>query len=109
MAIQHRKKREGLGKMRICSPPERRANTQALAGILGTYGILANRCLTLIPCNHRTTMCAVNFVVRHILPLFQYLFLAGLIGAIPVIIVTAIRTAESMFEEDHDGQTGRRS
>jgi len=54
-------------------------------------------------------MCAVNFVVRHILPLFQYLFLAGLIGAIPVIIVTAIRTAQSILEEDHDGQTGQGS
>lgn len=54
-------------------------------------------------------MCAVNFVIRHILPLFQYLFLAGLIGAIPVIIVTAIRTAESILEKDHDGQTGHGS
>jgi hypothetical protein len=42
----------------------------------------------------------VNFLVHYFLPAFQYLFFAGLIGAIPVIIVTAIRTAESMLEED---------
>jgi hypothetical protein len=47
-----------------------------------------------------TTIKSVHFVVHNILPVFQYLFLAGLIGAIPVIIVTAIRTAESMFEGD---------
>jgi hypothetical protein len=47
-----------------------------------------------------TTMTLVNFVVHYFLPVFKYLFLAGLIGAIPVIIVTAIRTAHSMFEED---------
>jgi hypothetical protein len=42
----------------------------------------------------------VNFVVHHVLPLFQYLFFAGLIGAVPVIIITAIKTAKSMLEED---------
>lgn len=42
----------------------------------------------------------VHFVVHYFLPMFKYLFLAGLIGAIPVIIVTAIKTAESMFEGD---------
>jgi hypothetical protein len=45
-------------------------------------------------------MKSVNFLVHHILPLFQYLFFAGLIGAVPVIIVTAIKTAQSMLEED---------
>jgi len=51
----------------------------------------------------------VNFVVRYFLPVFQYLFIAGLIGAIPVIIITAIRTAESMLEEDQNGQAGHSS
>ncbi|HKD79151.1 MAG TPA: hypothetical protein VKH81_05620 [Candidatus Angelobacter sp.] len=45
-------------------------------------------------------MTIVNFVVHHVLPLFQYLFFAGLLGAVPVIVVTAIKTAESMLEED---------
>jgi hypothetical protein len=39
-------------------------------------------------------------VAHYLLPVFQYVFLAGLIGAIPVIIVTAIKTAQSMFEGD---------
>jgi hypothetical protein len=38
--------------------------------------------------------------VHHILPLFEYTFLAGLIGAVPVIIVTAIKTTQSMFEHE---------
>jgi hypothetical protein len=42
----------------------------------------------------------VNFLVQYFLPAFKYLFFAGLIGAIPVIIITAIRTAGSMLEED---------
>jgi len=54
-------------------------------------------------------MSIVNFVVRYFLPIFQYLFLIGLAGAIPVIIITAIKTAESMLEEDHDGQSGHGS
>ena len=45
-------------------------------------------------------MQRVNFLAHHILPLFQYLFIAGLIGAVPVIIITAIKTAQSMLEED---------
>jgi len=45
-------------------------------------------------------MTIVNFVVHKILPLVQYLFFAGLIGAIPVIIITAVKTAESMLEPD---------
>lgn len=45
-------------------------------------------------------MGIVNFLVHHILPLFEYSFLAGLIGAVPVIIITAIKTAQSMLEED---------
>jgi hypothetical protein len=45
-------------------------------------------------------MAIVKFVAGHLLPLFQYLFFAGLIGAVPVIIITAVRTAQSMLEED---------
>jgi len=45
-------------------------------------------------------MAVVNFVVHHVLPLFKYLFFAGLVGAVPVIIITAIKTAQSMLEED---------
>lgn len=45
-------------------------------------------------------MTIVNFVVHYLLPICTYLFLAGLIGAIPVIIITAIKTAASIFEED---------
>jgi hypothetical protein len=48
----------------------------------------------------------VNFVVRHVLPIFQYLFFAGLIGAVPVIIITAIKTAESIEEDDSSGPAG---
>ncbi|HZS26328.1 MAG TPA: hypothetical protein VFB76_03795 [Candidatus Angelobacter sp.] len=42
----------------------------------------------------------MNFVLHHFLLLFQYLFFAGLIGAVPVIIITAIKTAQSMLEHD---------
>jgi len=42
----------------------------------------------------------LNFVVHYLLPFFKYLFFVGLIGAVPVIIITAIRTAQSMLEED---------
>ena len=45
-------------------------------------------------------MAIVNFVVHYLLPACQYLFFAGLIGAVPVIIITAIKTAASIFEED---------
>jgi hypothetical protein len=45
-------------------------------------------------------MPEVNFLVHYILPIFQYLFFAGLIGAVPVICVTAIKTAQSMLEVD---------
>lgn len=48
----------------------------------------------------RATIRSVNFLVHHVLPIFQYLFLAGLIGAVPVIIITAIKTAQSMLEDD---------
>jgi hypothetical protein len=54
----------------------------------------------LIPLWYRTTITTVNFLVHHILPFFEYSFLAGLIGAVPVIIVTAIKTTQSMFEEE---------
>jgi len=42
----------------------------------------------------------VDFLVEHILPVFKYLFFVGLIGAVPVIVITAIKTAQSMLEED---------
>jgi hypothetical protein len=42
----------------------------------------------------------VNFVVHYLLPVFKYLFFTGLIGAVPVIIITAIKTAKSMLEQD---------
>ena len=42
----------------------------------------------------------MDFVAGHLLPFFKYLFFAGLIGAVPVIIITAIKTAQSMLEED---------
>jgi len=45
-------------------------------------------------------MTIVNFVVHYFLPVVQYLFFAGLIGAVPVIVITAIKTAKSMLEED---------
>ena len=45
-------------------------------------------------------MLRVSFLVHYILPVFKYLFFVGLIGAVPVIIVTAIKTAQSMLEED---------
>ena len=54
----------------------------------------------MIPRDGRTTINHVNFLVQYFLPVFKYLFFAGLIGAIPVIIITAIRTAGSMLEED---------
>jgi hypothetical protein len=45
-------------------------------------------------------MTIVNFLVHHVLMLFEYTFLAGLIGAVPVIIITAIKTAQSMLEDE---------
>ena len=42
----------------------------------------------------------VNFMVHYILPVFKYLFFAGMLGAVPVILVTAVKTAQSMFEKD---------
>ncbi len=54
----------------------------------------------MIPGDGRTTINHVNFLVQYFLPVFKYLFFAGMIGAIPVIIITAIRTAGSMLEED---------
>jgi hypothetical protein len=67
--------------------------------MLCTRGILAFE-ITLIPGDSRTTIALVHFLVQYFLPVFKYLFFAGLIGAIPVIIITAIRTAISMVEED---------
>jgi hypothetical protein len=48
----------------------------------------------------------VDFVIRYFFPIFKYFFFAGLIGSVPVIIITAIKTAESMLEKDPSGQTG---
>ncbi|HMF92174.1 MAG TPA: hypothetical protein VKL40_16130 [Candidatus Angelobacter sp.] len=48
-------------------------------------------------------MAIVNFLVHYILPVFKVLFFAGLIGAVPVIIITAFKTAQSMLEEDPGG------
>ena len=45
----------------------------------------------------------MNFVSHYFLPLFKYLFFAGLLGAIPVILITAFRTALSIMEEDSAG------
>ena len=42
----------------------------------------------------------MNFLVHYILPVFKYLFFVGMIGAVPVIVITAIKTAQSMFEQD---------
>jgi hypothetical protein len=89
-----------FGKTRICSTLEMSARVQALGGMFRTEQILANRGRTLIPPTHRTTMPRVSFLVHYILPVFKYLFFAGLIGAVPVIIVTAVKTAQSMLEED---------
>jgi len=52
-------------------------------------------------------MAIVDFVVHYLLPACTYLFLAGLIGAVPVIIVTAIKTAASIFEEDEPARDHR--
>lgn len=45
-------------------------------------------------------MATVDFLAAHFLPFFKYLFFAGLIGAVPVIVITAVKTAQSMLEED---------
>lgn len=42
----------------------------------------------------------VNFMVHYILPAFKYLFFIGMVGAVPVIVITAVKTAQSMFEKD---------
>jgi hypothetical protein len=54
-------------------------------------------------------MTIVNFVVHHVLPVFQVLFFAGLIGSVPVILITAVKTAQSLMEGDTGGpdQTSR--
>jgi hypothetical protein len=49
-------------------------------------------------------MQIVNFVVHYLLPVFKYLFFAGMLGAVPVILITAIKTAQSMFEEDESAR-----
>ncbi len=45
-------------------------------------------------------MTIVYFVVHYVLPVFKYTFFVGLIGSVPVIVITAIETARSMLEED---------
>lgn len=52
-------------------------------------------------------MSHVDFLVHHILPVFKYLFFIGLIGAVPVIIVTAIKTAQSMLEKDEPARENK--
>ena len=46
----------------------------------------------------------MNLLVHYFLPAFKYLFFAGMLGAVPVIIITAIKTAESMFEQDESAK-----
>jgi hypothetical protein len=89
-----------LGKTRICSALEMSASIQALEGMLRTEQILTNCGFYFDSLTRRTTMSRVNFLVHYILPVFKYLFFVGLIGAVPVIIVTAVKTAQSMLEED---------
>jgi hypothetical protein len=89
-----------LGKTSICSTLEASASIHALGGMFRTEQILANCGSTLIPLTRRTTMPRVSFLVHYFLPVFKYLFFVGLIGAVPVIIVTAVKTAQSMLEED---------
>ena len=50
---------------------------------------------------------SVDFLAQHFLPIFKYLFFIGLIGAVPVIIVTAIKTAQSMLEEDETARDNK--
>jgi len=89
-----------LGKTRICSALEMSASIQALEGMLRTEQILTNCGFYFDSLTRRITMSRVNFLVHYILPVFKYLFFVGLIGAVPVIIVTAVKTAQSMLEED---------
>ncbi|HEX2330147.1 MAG TPA: hypothetical protein VHN74_15585 [Candidatus Angelobacter sp.] len=49
----------------------------------------------------------MDFLVEHILPVFKYLFFVGLIGAVPVIVITAIKTAQSMLEEDEPARENK--
>ena len=89
-----------MGKTRICSALEMSASIQALEGMLRTEQILTNCGFYFDSLTRGTTMSRVNFLVHYILPVFKYLFFVGLIGAVPVIIVTAVKTAQSMLEED---------
>jgi len=68
--------------------------------MLRTEQILTNCGFYFDSLTRRITMSRVNFLVHYILPVFKYLFFVGLIGAVPVIIVTAVKTAQSMLEED---------
>jgi hypothetical protein len=49
----------------------------------------------------------VDFVVNYFLPVFKYLFVAGLLGAVPVIVITAVKTAQSIFEDDEPARDHR--
>jgi hypothetical protein len=51
----------------------------------------------------------VDFVVHYFLPVFKWLFVAGLLGAIPVIVITAVKTAESIFDEDEPARDHKAS
>jgi hypothetical protein len=89
-----------FGKTRICSTLEMSASIQALGGMFRTEQILAN-CRSYFDSSYPQDYNArVSFLVHYILPVFKYLFFVGLIGAVPVIIVTAVKTAQSMLEED---------
>ena len=89
-----------LGKTRICSALEMSASIQALEGMFRTEQILTNPGFYFDSSNPQDYNARVNFLVHYILPVFKYLFFVGLIGAVPVIIVTAVKTAQSMLEED---------
>ncbi len=52
-------------------------------------------------------MAIVHFVVDYLLPACTYLFFAGLIGAVPVIAITAVKTAASILEGDEPARDHR--
>ena len=52
-------------------------------------------------------MAIVDFVVNYLLAACKYLFIAGLLGAVPVIVITALKTAQSIFEEDESARDHR--
>src|SRR5579859_102380 len=100
MAIQERNQRFGPGRASVCKTLDSSVRIQALVGMLRTDRILTNHDSFASAGGSGLQLEIVNFLVHHILPVFKYLFFAGLIGAIPVIIITAIKTAQSMLEQD---------